>query len=240
MKSPMARSRAVSPHRVANRRAAAPGRRERRRRGWRHGHRAPSGALVMAVVRSEPFQMRTATGDRAMTDGGRISRRTVLRGLGTAVALPFLEAMCRRPAGGWCGGRGPAAAADGLPLRAQRRHHGRLDAGDRGDRLRPAGHPQPLAPFRQDLLVLSGLTCDKARPNGDGAGDHARRRVGLPDRLPGRARPPGPTSGPASRPTRSPPPAWATGRGSPRWSWASSATAGPATATAATPSSTKN
>jgi hypothetical protein len=33
---------------------------------------------------------------------------------------------------------------------------------------------QPLAPHRQDLLVLSGLTCDKARPNGDGGGDHAR------------------------------------------------------------------
>ena len=24
------------------------------------------------------------------------------------------------------------------------------------------------------MLVLSGLTCDKARPNGDGPGDHAR------------------------------------------------------------------
>ena len=33
---------------------------------------------------------------------------------------------------------------------------------------------QPLAPFRDDLLVLSGLTCDKGRPNGDGGGDHAR------------------------------------------------------------------
>src|SRR5439155_4594725 len=33
---------------------------------------------------------------------------------------------------------------------------------------------QPLAPFRNELLVLSGLTCDKARPNGDGPGDHAR------------------------------------------------------------------
>jgi hypothetical protein len=33
---------------------------------------------------------------------------------------------------------------------------------------------QPLAPFRDELLVLSGLTCDKARPNGDGPGDHAR------------------------------------------------------------------
>jgi hypothetical protein len=33
---------------------------------------------------------------------------------------------------------------------------------------------QPLAPFKQDLLVLTGLTADKARPNGDGPGDHAR------------------------------------------------------------------
>jgi hypothetical protein len=33
---------------------------------------------------------------------------------------------------------------------------------------------EPLAPYKNDLLVLTGLTCDKARPNGDGAGDHAR------------------------------------------------------------------
>jgi hypothetical protein len=33
---------------------------------------------------------------------------------------------------------------------------------------------EPLKPYQQDLLVLSGLTHDKARPNGDGAGDHAR------------------------------------------------------------------
>jgi hypothetical protein len=33
---------------------------------------------------------------------------------------------------------------------------------------------QPLKARRKDLLVLSGLAQDKARPNGDGAGDHAR------------------------------------------------------------------
>ncbi len=33
---------------------------------------------------------------------------------------------------------------------------------------------EPLAPYQEDLLVLSGLAHDKARPNGDGAGDHAR------------------------------------------------------------------
>src|SRR6202023_2312378 len=33
---------------------------------------------------------------------------------------------------------------------------------------------EPLASVRDDLLVLSELTCDKGRPNGDGGGDHAR------------------------------------------------------------------
>ena len=33
---------------------------------------------------------------------------------------------------------------------------------------------EPLQAFKDDLLVLTGLTADKARPHGDGAGDHAR------------------------------------------------------------------
>ncbi|MDH3592345.1 MAG: DUF1552 domain-containing protein, partial [Planctomycetota bacterium] len=33
---------------------------------------------------------------------------------------------------------------------------------------------EPLAPVRNDMLVLSGLTHDKGRANGDGPGDHAR------------------------------------------------------------------
>ena len=33
---------------------------------------------------------------------------------------------------------------------------------------------QPLAPVKDDLLVLTGLTADKARAHGDGGGDHAR------------------------------------------------------------------
>jgi hypothetical protein len=32
----------------------------------------------------------------------------------------------------------------------------------------------PLAPVKNDLLVLTGLAADKARPHGDGGGDHAR------------------------------------------------------------------
>ncbi len=33
---------------------------------------------------------------------------------------------------------------------------------------------EPLKPLKDQLLILSNLTADKARPNGDGAGDHAR------------------------------------------------------------------
>ena len=33
---------------------------------------------------------------------------------------------------------------------------------------------QPLAKVKDSVMVLTGLTQDKARPNGDGAGDHAR------------------------------------------------------------------
>ena len=33
---------------------------------------------------------------------------------------------------------------------------------------------EPLKPHQQDFQVITGLAHDKARPNGDGAGDHAR------------------------------------------------------------------
>ena len=33
---------------------------------------------------------------------------------------------------------------------------------------------KPLEAVRNQLTVLTGLTADKARPNGDGPGDHAR------------------------------------------------------------------
>ncbi len=33
---------------------------------------------------------------------------------------------------------------------------------------------EPLKAFKDDFMVLTGLTADKARPHGDGGGDHAR------------------------------------------------------------------
>src|SRR5262249_26502614 len=43
-----------------------------------------------------------------------------------------------------------------------------------GDKFELPSILEPLKSVQDHLLVLSGLTLDKARPNGDGAGDHAR------------------------------------------------------------------
>lgn len=110
-----------------------------------------------------------------MMNGVRISRRAALRGLGTVVSLPLLEAMLPRSLGA-----APAAAAAQAPRRMAFIY---VPNGAIMNSWKPAAEGsgfelppilEPLAPFRDDLLVLSELTCDKARPNGDGAGDHAR------------------------------------------------------------------
>jgi hypothetical protein len=107
-----------------------------------------------------------------MSTGRRISRRTVLRGLGTAVALPFLEAM--EPA------LSRAAGAKAAPRRMaflyvpNGAHMPDWTPKEVGANFQLPWILEPLAPFKDDLLVLTGLTCDKARPNGDGPGDHAR------------------------------------------------------------------
>jgi hypothetical protein len=105
----------------------------------------------------------------------RISRRLVLKGLGTALALPLLEAM------------GPALAlADGISPRKtppKRLAFLYVPNGIHMQEWTPAAVGanftlpstlEPLQPFQNELLVLSGLTLDKARANGDGPGDHAR------------------------------------------------------------------
>ena len=55
----------------------------------------------------------------------QISRRTVLRGVGAAIALPWLESIMPRLV---AGGRRRTAAAHGLFLGSQRHAHARLDA----------------------------------------------------------------------------------------------------------------
>ena len=105
-----------------------------------------------------------------MSLAGKISRRTALRGLGTALALPWLEAMA------------PAQAAAGQPaplrmafLYVPNGVHmpGWTPTAEGADFDLPA-ILEPLQRFRDDLLVLSGLAQHNAFALGDGGGDHAR------------------------------------------------------------------
>src|SRR5262245_4242801 len=102
----------------------------------------------------------------------RVSRRTVLKGLGTVVALPWLESLARAAA--------PAAAA-AAPKRLAFTY---IPNGVVVPDWTPQGSGgplgalpdilKPLEPFKDRLNVMTGLTLDKARANGDGPGDHAR------------------------------------------------------------------
>ncbi|MBI3858005.1 MAG: DUF1552 domain-containing protein [Planctomycetes bacterium] len=100
-----------------------------------------------------------------------ISRRRLLRGLGAAVAVPWLEAMT--PA--WAGSTPPA-----FPVRLGFVY---VPNGKNMDDWTPKAEGadfalpailQPLKDLREDFNILTGLTADKARPHGDGGGDHAR------------------------------------------------------------------
>lgn len=103
----------------------------------------------------------------------RITRRTVLRGLGTTVALPLLEAMT--PATLF--GKAPEPAS---PLRMaflvtpNGMHMPDWTPEDEGPLRRLPWILEPLEPFKRDLLVLSGLAQRNAHALGDGGGDHAR------------------------------------------------------------------
>jgi hypothetical protein len=102
-----------------------------------------------------------------------MSRRTVLRGVGAAIALPWLETFLPRLAHA-------GAPSTAWPLRLAFVY---VPNGVNGPAWRPeakgdafAWTPtlEPLAPFRDRVLVLSGLAHAKANANGDGPGDHAR------------------------------------------------------------------
>lgn len=108
----------------------------------------------------------------------QLSRRTFLRGLGVTIALPWLESM------------GPLT---NLATAATKGMTGQITPNRMAFLYVPNGKimeewkPQvvggsydltkilkPLENVKDKTLVLSGLTADKARANGDGGGDHAR------------------------------------------------------------------
>ncbi len=102
----------------------------------------------------------------------QLPRRTFLKGFGTAMALPLLDAMV------------PALASPGMKPRSPRRMAfvyvpNGINMPDWTPKEVGAGFDlprilEPLAPYREDVLVLSGLTHNNGRALGDGPGDHAR------------------------------------------------------------------
>src|SRR5262245_11749719 len=103
-----------------------------------------------------------------------ISRRTVLRGLSTAIALPLLDAM--RPAF--------AAMGDSVaPTKPIRMAFLSVPNGVHMPDWTPTSDGfdfelpyilEPLKSVKDEISVLTGLTHDKGRSNADGPGDHAR------------------------------------------------------------------
>jgi hypothetical protein len=104
-------------------------------------------------------------------------RRTFLRGVGTLMALPMLEAMA------------PSLRAFAQTQKGQARAFPNRLAfvyipnganmvdwtpTTQGTDFELPLILEPLAPFRSEFQVLTGLAHDKARPHGDGPGDHAR------------------------------------------------------------------
>ena len=102
-----------------------------------------------------------------------ISRRTVLRGMGATIALPLLDAMV------------PAlTASQNTAARAVRRlgviyhpngvvYENWLPTGV-GSTFEFSPVLSPLAPFRDRVLVVTGLADRQAEALGDGGGDHSR------------------------------------------------------------------
>jgi hypothetical protein len=99
-----------------------------------------------------------------------LSRRTVLRGLGTAVALPLLEAMIPAFA--------PAAAAPvrrfGVVYHPNGVIYDQWLPQGTGTKFDLSPTLKGLEPFKENLIVVTGLSSDPAEPLGDGGGDHSR------------------------------------------------------------------
>jgi hypothetical protein len=104
--------------------------------------------------------------------GKALSRRTVLKGLGAAISLPFLDAMTPAFAHSARLGAAPVRLAwFYLPNGIDMRHWTPAGEGPLGALPSILA---PLDPVKNDLLVLSNLTTHWGRPLQAGAGDHGR------------------------------------------------------------------
>ncbi|MCC6491960.1 MAG: DUF1552 domain-containing protein [Pirellulales bacterium] len=109
-----------------------------------------------------------------MTRTPEIGRRSFLRGLGVAMAAPFMESALPRSL--WAASAQRAAG----PLRLaflfipNGAHMPAWTPEAEGADFTLPATLKPLAKVRQKLVVLSGLAHDAGWDHGDGAGDHAR------------------------------------------------------------------
>ena len=100
-----------------------------------------------------------------------ISRRAVLRGAGTAIALPLLDAMVPALA--------PAAAADparrfGVIYHPNGVIYDQWLPKGAGSQFELSPTLKGLESFKDKLIVVTGLFSDRAEALGDGGGDHSR------------------------------------------------------------------
>ncbi len=107
-----------------------------------------------------------------MIIGNALARRTFLRGIGTTIALPFLDAMVPAMATSATTPKPPVRMGftyvpNGMDIR-----NWNLDyEGKLGELSRIM---KPLEPFKDDILVLGNLTHNNGRALLDGPGDHGR------------------------------------------------------------------
>lgn len=111
--------------------------------------------------------------NRKITTRSPLARRTFLKATGAVMGLPLLEAMTMSQ----------LMAAPTAVTAPSRLAFIFFANGAIIPDWRPEGEGrdyklsktlQPLAKVREDCLIITGLAHDKARANGDGAGDHAR------------------------------------------------------------------
>lgn len=104
----------------------------------------------------------------------QIPRRTFLRGVGTAMALPFFESLVPSSLrAATAAGKPPVRMAwFYIPQGAYLQDW--MPKTEDGPDYQLSDCLQPIAEHRKDFIIFGGLACDKANANGDGGGDHAR------------------------------------------------------------------
>ena len=112
-----------------------------------------------------------------MNKSWHIPRRTFLRGMGATIALPALEAMApslKALAALESGGEAVFPKRMAFLYLPNGANMVDWTPKETGADFEWPFILEPLKPFQGDLQILTGLAHDKARPHGDGPGDHAR------------------------------------------------------------------